>query len=85
MMYIAVWIGAHGGRALFTIVHGSTGDAVVLGRSPIVGDAVTLLMIVLLVIMSAYSYRVIEQPWREFVRARVFAAGGRVAGGAQGS
>lgn len=72
LMYAAVWIGAHGGRALFALVHGGVADEVVLGRAAFVGDAANVLMMTLLVGAASYTYRVIEQPWRERVRAHVY-------------
>lgn len=73
IMYAAVWIGAHGGRALFAIVREGSTTAVVLGASPYVGDAANLLMMALLISASALTYRTIEQPWRERARAYVSA------------
>jgi peptidoglycan/LPS O-acetylase OafA/YrhL len=75
IMYVALWIGTHGGRALFAAVVGRGPIRVVLGYSPFVGDAANVIMMALLIGASAFTYRAIEEPWRERVRAWVY--GGR--------
>jgi peptidoglycan/LPS O-acetylase OafA/YrhL len=72
MMYVAVWIGAHGGHFLFAVVRRGAPDGIVFGRSPYVGDAANAVMMALLIAASAFAYRAIEQPWRERVRAHVY-------------
>ena len=72
MMYTAVWMGTHGWLSLFSTATNAQGETeAVLGRSPWVGDGVNVLMMLLLLILSAITYRRIEEPWRRRSRGWV--------------
>ena len=72
IMYGAVWLGAHGWLSLFTIRTNDQGQTeAVLGRSPWVGDGANVLVMVLLLVASAATFRMIEEPWRRWSRERV--------------
>ncbi len=72
LMYAAVVLSASGWTFLFTVEHGPNGPQATLGRTPGVGDAATILMLVILVAASFATYRWVEQPWR--VRGRRWVA-----------
>lgn len=71
LIYLTVLAGSSGWTWLFDLATSPSGREAVLGRSPWVGDAAYALMLVLLVAVSAATWRGVEAPSRAWVRRRV--------------
>lgn len=71
LMCFAVWLGSAGQDWLFAMPAAESTAIPTLGMTPFVGDFTNVVMLAFLIAASALTYRFIESPGRNWVRARV--------------